>query len=144
MIKNSGEVGIMTEIWRDLGNRYGDQGSVLVKHQHKFFVVSSAMTPAGLQTQAFHANAHGGVTSWCEVAGGYELTVEQVIAEFADLCHCGARLSGSDHCTALGGCGCEQYERYCDAVYDPEPVEEYLSDEDLAETNDRLRAELEG
>jgi hypothetical protein len=29
-------------------------------------------------------------------------------------CHCGARFNGSDHCPQ---CGCEQYERYCDALY---------------------------
>lgn len=29
-------------------------------------------------------------------------------------CHCGARFEGADHC---GYCGCEQYERYCDASY---------------------------
>lgn len=28
-------------------------------------------------------------------------------------CHCGADFEGSDHCPF---CGCEQYERYCDAV----------------------------
>ena len=30
-------------------------------------------------------------------------------------CHCGARFNGSDHCPF---CGCEQYERYCDAAFD--------------------------
>jgi hypothetical protein len=28
-------------------------------------------------------------------------------------CHCGAHFDGSDHCPF---CGCEQYERYCDAI----------------------------
>lgn len=29
-------------------------------------------------------------------------------------CHCGAKFNGSDHCLM---CGCEQYERFCDASY---------------------------
>jgi hypothetical protein len=28
-------------------------------------------------------------------------------------CHCGARFEGADHCPF---CGCEQYERMCDAI----------------------------
>jgi hypothetical protein len=132
----------MAEIVRDLGNRYGSEGSVLVRHQGNWFVVSSTMNPDGsVETAAFPGNAHGGVTGWREVCGGYGLDRDQVMAALEDTCHCGAPLAGSDHCPS---CGCEQYESYCDAVYDPGPVTDYLSDEELADINDRLRAELEG
>lgn len=30
-------------------------------------------------------------------------------------CHCGKRFDGADHCPY---CGCEQWERYCDASYE--------------------------
>lgn len=31
-----------------------------------------------------------------------------------DRCHCGREMEGSDHCPF---CGCELYERYCNAYY---------------------------
>jgi hypothetical protein len=97
---------------RDLGNRHGNLGSVLVRKDSRFYVVSSAQTPYGPQTQAFRATKTGKITSWREVAGDYGMTREQVIEELGERCHCGADFAGSDHCPH---CGCEQYESYCDA-----------------------------
>ena len=136
----------MPEIVRDLGQRYGDLGSVLVQHQGKLFVISGTSAWGYPEWIVVPANAHGAVTSWRDLGTGG--TRDAALAVLEDTCHCGAPLAGSDHCIADGGCGCEQYERYCDEVYDPEPGDEpvigYLSDEDLEDVIARLRAELEG
>jgi hypothetical protein len=110
----------MAEIVRDLGNRYGDLGSVLARQDGAWFVVSSTTNPDGSrETKAFPANAHAGVTSWREVCGDYGLTVGQVVEALEDVCHCGSPMRGSDHCPH---CGCEQYEtslvRDCTVQYD--------------------------
>ena len=38
-------------------------------------------------------------------------------AESETDCHCGADKRGSDHCHY---CGCEEYETYCDEIYNAE------------------------
>jgi hypothetical protein len=100
----------------DLGNAHGNLGSVLVRKDGRYYVVSSASTPAGPQTHAFRSSRTGKVTNWREVAGDYGMTREQVIAELDELCHCGSPMRGSDHCPF---CGCEEYEAYCDEDWTP-------------------------
>lgn len=100
----------MPKVIRNLEGRYGNLGAVLVLQDGCFYVVSSTTTPHGPETMAFPANRRGRVTSWREVCGNYGMTLEDVIAELADVCHCGVRLNGSDHCPQ---CGCEQYETDC-------------------------------
>lgn len=110
----------MAEVVRDLKKRYGDLGSVLVKHDGRFLVVSSTVTPIGPETKAFPATRTGKVTSWREVMGGYGLTIAQVVADLDNFCHCGAPMRGSDHCPF---CGCEQFEAFCGERYGPDERE---------------------
>jgi hypothetical protein len=101
----------MPKVVRNLEGRYGDLGSALVLQDGCFYVVSSTSNPNGsVETRAFPATRRGRVTSWREVAGDYGMTIEEVVAELEDVCHCGTRLHGSDHCPS---CLCEQLEKDC-------------------------------
>lgn len=101
----------MARVVRNLEGRYGNLGSALVLQDGCFYVVSSQRNPAGqVETKAFPATSRGKVTSWREVCGDYGMTLEDVIAELEDVCHCGARLERWDRCPR---CGCEQYEADC-------------------------------
>ena len=42
------------------------------------------------------------------------MTLPRVPDTTLDRCHCGREMEGSDHCPF---CGCEVYERYCNAHY---------------------------
>lgn len=109
----------MTEIIRDLGNRYGNLGSALIRHDGRLLVISGTDAYGYSEWLAVPSNAHGAVTNWRDYAT--RGSREELMEALAEICHCGSPMRGSDHCPH---CGCEQYEtslvRDCGQTYDAE------------------------
>ena len=69
-----------TEIIRK-DSHYGDGQAWLVQRNGQHFVISSTNYQGEPATQAFRASEAGVISDWGEVAGGRDMTKEQVLAE---------------------------------------------------------------
>lgn len=102
----------VTEV-KDLGNRYGNLGSALVRKDGRYFVISGTTRWEHTEWAVFPASRTGRVISWRDLTT--RDTREQAVEALSEHCHCGSPMRGSDHCPF---CFCEEGQGHCEERYD--------------------------
>lgn len=98
-------------IIRDLGNKYGNLGSVLVRHLGRYFVVSGTDRWDNPEWIVVPATRSGRVTGWRDLATrDTKEAALDVLGKWDGKCHCGGDLRALDRCPV---CSCELFEIDC-------------------------------
>lgn len=96
---------------KDLGNRYGNLGSVLVTRLGQYFVVSGTDRWGYPEWLVVSATRTGRVTSWRDLATrDTKETALAALAKWTGRCHCGAVIRGRRYCPF---CSCKLFAFDC-------------------------------